>query len=218
MDCFSGFILEQNTFENRVDNPVIFGNISGSSSILVRDNVFETAGDYAFEYNTNDKTQNGYGYNTILIIQSAFDETKLVLGDVNLDGKLSLKDATLIRFYLGGGYEFTEQQQTLADVNVDSRITLKDISIIRYWLTVGGKDPDLDHVESDSVPGGTSSDTSSNSSSSTPSGDTSSDSSNTSSGSSSDTSSDSSSSDDGDINVSKPPYSGSESGDSFLLS
>lgn len=55
----------------------------------------------------------------------------LSLGDVNMDGKITIDDATLLSKYLASEEELSNQQKRLADVNGDGRITVSDISAIQ---------------------------------------------------------------------------------------
>ncbi|MBR6917529.1 MAG: dockerin type I repeat-containing protein [Clostridia bacterium] len=57
-------------------------------------------------------------------------------GDVNSDGVVNLKDATLIRRYYVGGWGVT-LDITVADVNCDGVVNLKDATLIRRYY-VGG--------------------------------------------------------------------------------
>lgn len=57
-------------------------------------------------------------------------------GDVNEDGSVDLKDVTLMRRALTGGWEMTINE-TNADVNGDDSFDLKDVTILRRYLTGG---------------------------------------------------------------------------------
>ncbi len=56
------------------------------------------------------------------------DEPKgeLMLGDVNADGKLNIKDVTAVQKYAAKIVEFDEVQQAVADFNGDGKINVKD--------------------------------------------------------------------------------------------
>lgn len=53
------------------------------------------------------------------------------LGDVNLDGKVNITDATAIQKYLAGSIEFSEVRKLNADVNGDGNITVTDATAIQ---------------------------------------------------------------------------------------
>ncbi len=53
-----------------------------------------------------------------------------ILGDVNGDGKINLKDVNMIVSYYNGNSELTEDQIKAADVNGDGKINLKDVNLI----------------------------------------------------------------------------------------
>lgn len=56
-----------------------------------------------------------------------------ILGDVNLDGVVNLKDSAQIQLYVSDKTEFTEQQKRLADYNQDGTINLKDSFAIQKY-------------------------------------------------------------------------------------
>ena len=56
------------------------------------------------------------------------------LGDVDLDGRLSVKDATLVQKFLAKLAELNEEQNALADVNGDNSVSIKDATGIQYKL------------------------------------------------------------------------------------
>lgn len=57
-----------------------------------------------------------------------------ILGDVNLDGNLDIRDATEIQFYLAELSEFTPQQLALADFNKDGEVTIQDATSIQIHI------------------------------------------------------------------------------------
>lgn len=52
------------------------------------------------------------------------------LGDVNMNGKITLQDAAMIQNYIEGRKTFSELQKILADVNEDGQITSEDYNLI----------------------------------------------------------------------------------------
>ncbi|MGN0450467.1 MAG: dockerin type I domain-containing protein [Ruminococcus sp.] len=57
-----------------------------------------------------------------------------LLGDVNLDGKVNISDATEIQKYLAGSVEFSEVRKLNADVNGDGNITVTDATAIQKMI------------------------------------------------------------------------------------
>ena len=55
-------------------------------------------------------------------------------GDVNRDGKLNIKDVTLIQKYLAKITDLSPAQQRLADYNGDSKINVRDATAIQKFL------------------------------------------------------------------------------------
>lgn len=63
------------------------------------------------------------------------EEPDFVLGDVNLDGKITIDDATLIQKYLAGVQEFDDEAQSLAaDVNGSGDISIDDTTLIQKYI------------------------------------------------------------------------------------
>lgn len=60
---------------------------------------------------------------------------KLQLGDVNMDGQITVTDATLVQKYIMNLETLTEQQKRLADVNGDGYITILDVTEIQKLIT-----------------------------------------------------------------------------------
>ena len=59
-----------------------------------------------------------------------------VMGDVSGDGKVSLRDATMIQQNVADIIEFTDAQKAVADMNSDGRVSLKDATLVQ--LIVAG--------------------------------------------------------------------------------
>lgn len=57
-------------------------------------------------------------------------EEAIVLGDVNGDGIVNLKDAVLVRAYLNGRYAGADNFARVADVNGDGKINMRDAVMI----------------------------------------------------------------------------------------
>ncbi len=58
----------------------------------------------------------------------------VLLGDVDLDGKLTVKDATLVQLHCAGLTILTENQLSVANVDQDKEINVKDATIIQLYL------------------------------------------------------------------------------------
>ena len=63
--------------------------------------------------------------------ESTAPEAEFELGDVNCDGKLNIRDATLIQKFLAKMVSLTEKQLTLADINTDDKVNIKDATYIQ---------------------------------------------------------------------------------------
>ena len=147
-ESITGFIMEHCTFNERDDNPIIFTTVAnGCGSLLFRDNTFNTDGDFDKAENPAPYSAvNKEGYQIIMIVNSEYSADRIVKGDVNLDGAVTLKDCTMIRMYIIGRIELSEKQLERADTNSDGKVNLKDVSVIRYWILTDFTDMDLEEV------------------------------------------------------------------------
>lgn len=59
---------------------------------------------------------------------------KLQLGDIDMDGKVTIMDATLVQKYIAHLEDLTDQQKRLADVDGDGEITILDATEIQKML------------------------------------------------------------------------------------
>ena len=66
----------------------------------------------------------------------AVKDQRTMLGDVNGDGAVNLKDAVMIRRYIAGGWN-VEMNTAAADVNGDGTVNLKDVVTIRRYIAGG---------------------------------------------------------------------------------
>lgn len=91
------------------------------------------------EYNTAKYGLSPYQVSIDKTITSSFktlksslvSEQKYILGDVDLDGKLTLSDASLIDKYIKGETQFNDIQKKIADVNQDGSIDDADVDLIK---------------------------------------------------------------------------------------
>ena len=144
------FILEKNTMYD-VEYAILSNDTSATcfDGVLLRDNDFETKnfGMYTGTIFTTAGTEyNNLGYVRCLITQSKYDPS--LLGDVNGDGKISLKDSTMIRYAVLELLVLNNDQKSRADVNADKLITLKDANKIRKYIIEGISFDDVSDKES----------------------------------------------------------------------
>jgi len=88
-------------------------------------------GDYSAKITieSNDPAENSV---TVPVTLTVGD--KLMEGDADGDGCVSLKDSTMIKLYLVGRMDLNESQRKCADALDDDEVTLKDSTLIRKWL------------------------------------------------------------------------------------
>lgn len=68
---------------------------------------------------------------SLILTVSAYSDEDFINGDVNLDGRISIADATEIQKKLADTVVFTEQQKKLADFNLDGEINIIDVTKIQ---------------------------------------------------------------------------------------
>lgn len=89
------------------------------------------------EFVAERKSGKFYAYYVVYTFEAtgATEEPDFVLGDVNLNGKITIDDATLIQKYLAGMEDFDDTVQLLAaDVDGNGKITIDDATIIQKYL------------------------------------------------------------------------------------
>lgn len=77
-------------------------------------------------------TMTAFIANTVTV--QAAEETKIVLGDVNNDGKISILDVTDIQKYIAGLTDFTDSQVKAANTFEDDRIDINDVTELQRYI------------------------------------------------------------------------------------
>lgn len=62
------------------------------------------------------------------------DRKIYIMGDVNLDGRITVRDATAIQRFIAGTKELSEGQIFASDVNDDMRVNVKDVTAIQKHI------------------------------------------------------------------------------------
>ena len=70
-------------------------------------------------------------FTSVMLTVSAYSDSEFVNGDVDLDGKLSIRDTTYIQKYLAKKLSLTQQQIRLADFNLDGEVNIGDATKIQ---------------------------------------------------------------------------------------
>ncbi|MGN1432427.1 MAG: dockerin type I repeat-containing protein, partial [Ruminococcus sp.] len=65
---------------------------------------------------------------------SAAEETPLILGDANLDGSISVADATEIQKYLAESADFGIRQEVVSNVD-NTGINISSVTLIQKYLS-----------------------------------------------------------------------------------
>ena len=59
---------------------------------------------------------------------------KVLIGDVDFNGRITVKDATLIQIHLAEMQQLSTEAQAAADVNQDTLLTVKDVTVLQRYL------------------------------------------------------------------------------------
>ena len=62
-------------------------------------------------------------------------EPDIILGDVNMDGKITIADVTAIQRHLSGGNKLTGDQLIAADVDKNGRVNISDVTKLQRYLS-----------------------------------------------------------------------------------
>ena len=134
INAVEGVIYENNTVTDVTDKVglnITVGDNNGNN-IMIRNNDFECDKGYYVKY--LEGKLNKHGSPKLYVEQTAVDPA---LGDINLDGRVSLKDITLIKMYVMGQVQLTDEQLSHGDVNEDGKVDLKDANQIRKFILSG---------------------------------------------------------------------------------
>ena len=64
----------------------------------------------------------------------AISKSNFLIGDINQDGNVDIKDATLIQKYLANIVDFNDEQLAVADTNGDGSVSIADATQIQRYL------------------------------------------------------------------------------------
>ena len=125
-----------------------FYSCTNLMSVTISANIDEI-GDYAFGYVTNPENGNSicidgftiYSYRNsyaeVYAINCGFKFVEIIselIGDVNQDQKVNVKDATLIQKYVAGLIYVDSKILAFADVNGDNKVNIKDATAIQKYV------------------------------------------------------------------------------------
>ncbi len=75
-----------------------------------------------------------YGFNAYRVNIGFICKYEYLIGDTNLDGYITISDATALQCYLAELTEFTDEQLALADTNGDGEINISDATHLQMYL------------------------------------------------------------------------------------
>lgn len=84
---------------------------------------------------SSDISENTFDINISFESDSPID---YAMGDVDLDGKVNISDATLIQKYLVDLVPLSDNALSLADFNKDNYINIGDVTLIQKYIAASG--------------------------------------------------------------------------------
>lgn len=111
---------------SKATNPV-----ESSTSAIPVDTTESTASSTETAASTFENTNASMMATSSVIETSNTIENNLIFGDINLDGKVNIKDATVLQKHLAKMITLDEKSLSVADTNKDSRITIADATTIQ---------------------------------------------------------------------------------------
>ena len=136
-NSFWDLIMENNKIDGAVY--AIIGGNSGINGMLVRSNQFDVITEKLFEVDYmmsaigGSEATNPQGSPKAIILVPGY-AGEVLLGDANGDGTVSLKDVSLIKYYVAEAVVFDAGQIKRSDVNLDGKVTLRDANQIRKFI------------------------------------------------------------------------------------
>ncbi len=138
-NALEGLIIEDNVMKNIGNNKYAIDltlEHTNYNNFIIRNNSFEVDKIYSEKVQENINVTANKKFASLKLIDS-YSIGADRKGDVNLDGKVTLQDNALIRNYVAGLTELTEEQIGYADVNKDGNVDLKDAAQIRRYVEKG---------------------------------------------------------------------------------
>lgn len=141
-DAMVDVIWQRNTWYD-IDYPLSIPssrsdiNSKSFNGLLFADNLYPDSkelSDYPDLISQLKSATNLLGSKRLIITDEVQSNFGKIYGDVNFDGKVTVKDATLIAFYVAGKIELNEEQLDAADVDGNGKVTLKDASLIKFFV------------------------------------------------------------------------------------
>lgn len=127
--CFSGWYAKRKS-----DNKFYCTN-GLQSTWLSENNIKNEYNFYLFSDKEQISNLSNVNHDTIRMSAQWISYDDILIGDVNLDGRVSVIDATEIQKYIAGLVDLNDVQIYAADVNKDGVIDIKDSTAIRQMLS-----------------------------------------------------------------------------------
>lgn len=127
-------IIENNSIEDATYGIIYAANTNAMDGIFIKDMTYTNvkypiagakggSDEYSSSYDAFVDQKNEYRDLKFYVYMDVTDEN---MGDVNMDGKVDEMDVKLIRLYLVGRLELTDEMWIRADVNKDGLVNMKD--------------------------------------------------------------------------------------------
>lgn len=126
------FVAKYDKSGNRTSLEVIGGTFADYPAKLVKFNAYQLSMLFYGESTDGDLKDLSKGSTDATLL--TFNYAEELLGDVNLDGKVSVIDATAIQKYIVNLDTFNSTQKTVADVNGDGIVNVADATEIQKYI------------------------------------------------------------------------------------
>lgn len=128
------FVIENNYFGADAKYGIEFGNADGSDGVYLRGNTYDS--DECYNTSLVNRISSEQYVNVVNNFRYMSEEDYkrtggTDMGDVNGDGRITVKDVTLIRYCILGKVELTDRQIARADMDGDGEITTNDANLLR---------------------------------------------------------------------------------------
>ena len=133
-NCINDVIIENNRIMNVKQGIYIENTITVLDGTYIRNNEID-ASEFDYDAKLVSSATNHCGYQRVIIVNGG--TAAIIMGDVNLDGKVTLKDCTYITYYFMDMIDLSDEQKKRADVNYDNKYDLKDATRIKQHILYG---------------------------------------------------------------------------------
>lgn len=114
------------------DNTKYFADANNDNILTAKE-----VNDYTCQYLKDNYPERAEEYHPCYYSYYYFDTIyykDFILGDVNMDGSVNMKDTLVLRQYISGSTSLNSRQIQLADINQDGTVNMKDYLFLRKYI------------------------------------------------------------------------------------